>query len=120
MVWLVAVDENERWVCAVKPLRYGVTTYPVIADPPFDAGAVQERLTEVLPEPDPPTPVGAPGTVAGVTEFEAPDWLPVPTPLTAATWNVYAVPLVSPVTVSVVAVEVNVWAVWAVPPTKGV
>ncbi|MGP8006958.1 MAG: hypothetical protein ACLP2J_07995 [Acidimicrobiales bacterium] len=32
--------------------------------------------------------VGAPGTVAGVTELEAADWAPVPTALIAATLKV--------------------------------
>ncbi len=32
--------------------------------------------------------VGAPGTVAGVTELEAADWAPVPTLLMAATLKV--------------------------------
>ncbi len=62
--------------------------------------------------------VGVPGSVAGVTEFEAADGLPVPIVLMAATVNVYALPLVSPVTVCVVFVEVNVRAVWAVVPLR--
>jgi hypothetical protein len=45
------------------------------------------------------TPVGAPGTVAGVTEFDAVDDALVPTPFVALTVNVYAVPLAKPVTV---------------------
>jgi hypothetical protein len=43
--------------------------------------------------------VGAPGTVAGVTEFEAEEDGPAPIPFVAVTLKVYAVPLVRPVTV---------------------
>ena len=43
--------------------------------------------------------VGAPGTVAGVTAFDAADEAPVPIAFVACTVNVYAVPLVSPTTV---------------------
>ena len=43
-----------------------------------------------------PTPVGAPGVVAGVTLFDAADAGPVPTALVAFTVNVYAVPFDSP------------------------
>jgi hypothetical protein len=42
--------------------------------------------------------VGVPGTVAGVTEFEAAEAVPVPTALVAVTLKVYAVPFVRPVT----------------------
>ena len=44
------------------------------------------------------TPVGAPGAVAGVTEFETPG-SPVPALVVAVTENVYAVPFVRPATV---------------------
>ena len=43
--------------------------------------------------------LGAPGTVAGVTLFEAAEAAPVPTALVAVTVKVYAVPLERPVTV---------------------
>jgi hypothetical protein len=52
-------------VCAVVPM-YGVTEYPVIVSPPFDAGAVQAKVAE-------PAPAvalvitGVPGAVAGRT-----------------------------------------------------
>lgn len=52
----------------------------------------------------PDTPVGAPGTVAGVTAFEAVDAGPEPLMFLAVTVKVYAVPLVSPVTVADVVV----------------
>ena len=68
-------------------------------DPPFEAGAVQETGTAALLFEEAVTPVGAPGTVAGVAEFEAVDAVPVPAALVAVTLNVYEVPLLSPVTV---------------------
>lgn len=46
------------------------------------------------------TPVGAPGTAAGVTAAVSDEAAPVPTALTAATVNRYEVPLVSPSTVA--------------------
>ena len=46
------------------------------------------------------TLVGAPGVVAGVTEFDAVDAVLVPTEFVAVTVNVYAVPLVNPVIVT--------------------
>src|SRR4051812_49828747 len=53
--------------------------------------------------------VGAPGTVAGVTLFEADDAAPVPTALVAVTVNVYAVPFVRPATVHGEDAHVPVW-----------
>jgi hypothetical protein len=79
----------------------GVMTYPVMAEPPLLAGAVQVGAAEAFPAVAVPM-VGAPGTVAGVTELEAEEFVPVPTPLMAATVKVKAVPLVRPVTVSLV------------------
>ena len=82
---------------------YGVTTYPVMVDPPLLAGAVHD--TDADPTPPVAVPIaGAPGVLAGTTEFEALDGFPVPTPFVADTLKVYAVPRVSPVTV----VEVTV------------
>jgi hypothetical protein len=47
-----------------------VTVYPVIAEPPLLPGAV--NVTEACVFPNEAVPiVGAPGTVDGVTEFEA-------------------------------------------------
>jgi hypothetical protein len=43
------------------------------------------------------TPVGGPGTEAGVTLFEAADAAPVPAALIALTVKVYAVPFARPV-----------------------
>jgi len=72
----------------------------VIADPPFEAGAVQLTVAWALPHVA-VTLVGAPGTVAGVTAFEVATG-PVPTALVALTVNVYEVPLVRPPTVALV------------------
>jgi hypothetical protein len=72
--------------------------YPVITDPPFEAGADQETLT--LPSAaSPATFVGASGAVAGVTELLATEAVLVPYALVAVTVNVYPVPFVRPVTV---------------------
>ncbi len=69
----------------------------MIAEPPFDAGGV--KVTDAWPLPPVAVPtVGAPGTVATVTEFDAADAGPVPTALVAVTVKVYAVPLVRPET----------------------
>jgi hypothetical protein len=54
---------------------------------PFDAGAVKLTWALVLPG-DALTPVGAPGTVYGVTEFEAPDARLSPTAFVAVTVKV--------------------------------
>ena len=64
-----------------------VTRYDVIGEPPFDAGGVKRNVTCPLPGTVAPI-VGAPGTVAGVTLFEAADAGPVPSALVAVTTNV--------------------------------
>ena len=109
---------------ALNPPVLEVTVYPVIAEPPFETGAV--NVIVACPFPDVAEPmVGAPGTVAGVTEFEADEGVLVPMLLVAVTVNVYAVPLVRPViTVEVAAVVVlnpptlddTVYEVIALPP----
>ena len=71
----------------------------MIAAPPLLAGAPKLIVAEALPAVA-DTEVGAVGTVAGVTLFDAADAGPVPTELAAVTVNVYAVPLVRPVTTS--------------------
>ena len=76
------------------------TVLPVTAEPPFDAGAVHETVARPL-LPVAVTPVGAPGTVAGVTALETVLADPEPAALEAVTENVYAVPLVRPVNVQV-------------------
>ena len=64
---------------------------------PPSAGTVQLTVAEALPG-TALTPVGAPGTVAGVTALDGLDGGPVPVPLVAVTVKVYGVPLVRPVT----------------------
>ena len=54
----------------------------------------------------PETPVGAPGTVRGITAADVADTAPVPTLLVALTRNVYEVPFVKPVTVAEAVAEV--------------
>jgi len=71
----------------VAPPGDAVTRYEVIADPPFDAGAVKRTTAWVSPA-VPDTPVGAPGTARGVTAFEAGDAGLGPTPLVDLTVNV--------------------------------
>ena len=65
---------------------------------PLLEGAVKVTDACALPAVAVPI-VGAPGTPAGVTLFEALDAGPVPATLVAVTVKVYAVPLVRPVTV---------------------
>ena len=78
----------------------GVTLYPVIAEPPSEAGAVQVTMAEALPR-TAETPVGAPATVAGVTEAEAKEAKEGPAAFVATTVNVTGVPLTNPVTLVV-------------------
>jgi len=89
-------------VVAVAPPGDAITVYPVIAEPPLLAGAVQVTTAEAFPGVA-DTAVGAPGTVLGVTAALGDDAGEVPAALVAVTVNVYAVPLVRPVTVAVVA-----------------
>jgi hypothetical protein len=70
----------------------------VIAAPPVLEGALKLTLALALPPLATPM-VGAPGTVAGVTLFEALEAAPVPTLFVAVTVKVYGVPLASPFTV---------------------
>ena len=69
----------------------------MIAVPPFEEGALNDTVARALPR-TAVAPVGASGTVTGVTEFEALDEAPVPAALVAVTTNVYAVPLLRLVT----------------------
>ena len=78
-----------------------------MTDPPSEAGADQLTVACALPALA-VTPVGAPGTVAGVTELDATEAVLVPTALVAVTVNVYDVPFVSPTTVAVSAPLVHV------------
>ena len=86
--------------------------YPMIGAPPLDNGAVHERFTDSLPR-VPDTPVGAPGTVRGVTAADAMDAAEAPSGFVALTVNVYPVPLVNPDTVHEV---VGAVAVHVLPP----
>ena len=70
----------------------------MMALPPLLAGAVKLTVTCALPDIAAPI-IGAPGTVAGVTLFEAAEAAPLPTALVALTVHVTATPLVRPVTV---------------------
>ena len=69
IVCVVAVELNVTGARGKYPM-YGVTTYPVTGEPPFDTGAVHD--TEADEEPPVATPtIGAPGTVAvGTTGFD--------------------------------------------------
>jgi hypothetical protein len=84
-----------------------VTVYPVMADPPLFAGAVNATIACAFPPVAVPI-VGAPGPVEGVTEFEATLAGLFPLAFVANTVKVYAVPLVSPVTVIGLAVPIAV------------
>ncbi len=58
-----------------------------MVDPPSEAGAVKLTLAEALPGVA-ETPVGAPGTLSGVTALEALDEGPVPALFVAVTVKV--------------------------------
>ena len=80
--------------------REGVTVYPVTSEPPSDAGAVQVTTAERLPA-TADTPVGTPGTVAGVIGDEGEEAEESPRLFLATTVKVTAVPFVRPVKVAV-------------------
>ena len=69
-----------------------------MALPPLLAGAVKLTVTCALPDIAAPI-IGAPGTVAGVTLFDADDARLLPTAFVAFTLHVTATPLVRPTTV---------------------
>jgi hypothetical protein len=72
----------------VWPPGLAVTVYEVIAEPPFEEGALNDTVADALPA-TADTPVGAPGTVAPrVTGLDAAEADPVPTELVAVTVNV--------------------------------
>jgi hypothetical protein len=74
---------------AVSPPGDAVTVYEVIADPPFDAGALNVTVAWPFPAVAAPA-LGAPGTVGGtdgVTVFDGADAGPVPTLFVAVTVN---------------------------------
>ena len=80
----------------------------MIGDPPSYAGLLHVRETCAFPAVA-ATAVGAPGTVAGVTEFDADDDRLVPTPFVAVIVKEYVSPFVSPVTVIGLPVPVAVY-----------
>jgi len=89
-------------VLQVRPPGDEVAVYPVMGLPPSDPGAVQDTVAVALPAVA-DTPVGASGTVDGVTGADAVEGELLPLMLFATTWKVYGVPLVRPSTVQVVA-----------------
>ena len=86
-VTVIGLDEPPAEPVAPPLLDTQVAVYPVTALPPLLAGAVNATLTEVLPRVAVPI-VGASGTVAGTTTFDAADPEPVPTALVAVTVHV--------------------------------
>jgi hypothetical protein len=82
----------------VIPPGLDVAVYLVIVAPPFDDGAVHATVTDVALASVAVPIVGAPGTVAGLTELDAADKPDVPTELVAVVLKKYAVPFVKPVT----------------------
>ena len=75
----------------VIPPGDDVAVYSVIVEPPLLAGAVYATVAVEDPVAVAVPIVGAPGTLAVVTLFDAALWPPVPAPLTARTSYVYAV-----------------------------
>jgi len=71
----------------VKLPGFEVAVYPVIAEPPSLAGTVNVTVAWAFPFVAVPI-VGAPGTVVGVTEFEAELARPAPLAFVAVTVNV--------------------------------
>jgi hypothetical protein len=111
----------------VKPPGVDVAVYKVIVEPPSLAGAVYVTVAAVDVVAVAVPIVGAPGTLAVVTLFDAALVPPVPAPLVARTWNVYAVFAVNPVTligevalvpVTLPGVEVAVYPVMAALPVS--
>ena len=85
----------------VAPDGDEVITYPVIAEPPVDDGAV--NVTVAVPDAVlvAETDVGESGIVAGVTAKEGVDGFETKTPLLAVASKVYAVPFERPETTHV-------------------
>jgi hypothetical protein len=73
-------------VVQAAPPGDAVAVYPVIAEPPVDAGAVQ-LTADWLSATVAVVPVGAPGAAIGVTDAEL-DSGPVPTEFVAVTLTV--------------------------------
>ena len=97
------VTESDNTLPTVTGLPTdGVTLYPVIAEPPFKAGAVQETIAEFIPA-SAETPVGWEGRDAlseiGEEKSEYIEFIPLA--FVALTINETNVPLVRPVTEAV-------------------
>jgi hypothetical protein len=75
----------------------------VVADPPLLAGAVHETVACALPA-TAPTPVGAPGAVAGALTVTDTEFGPVPTMFVALTVTEYELPATRPPMTHVVGV----------------
>jgi uncharacterized membrane protein len=88
----------------------------VIVAPPLDAGAVHATVTDVVLAIVAVPIVGAPGTVAGVTELEALDKPEVPAVFVAVALKKYVVPFVKPVMTHEPEAPVIVQPVEYVPP----
>ena len=69
------------------------------ADPPLFTGEVHDTVVEPFWNDVPVTPVGAPGTVAGMIAADTPEATEEPIAFDATTVNVYAVPFFRPVIV---------------------
>ncbi len=72
---------------AVIPPGEDVTVYEVIAEPPFETGALKVTVTCPLPWVAVPM-IGASGTVAGTTELLVPEEILVPYTFVAVTVKV--------------------------------
>ena len=88
----------------------------MIVAEPLDAGVVQATVTDVELAIVAVPIVGAPGTVAGVTEADALDKPDVPAELVAVVLKKYVVPFVKPVTTHEPDAPVTVQPVVYVPP----
>ena len=70
------------------PPGLAVTVYPVIVEPPSDAGAVHDTTLCAFAPLVPDTLVGTPGNIYGVAELDSLDALLVPAAFVAVTVNV--------------------------------
>jgi len=95
---------------------FDVAVYVVIVAPPLDPGAVQATVTDVALAIVAVPIVGAPGTVAGVTELDAVDKADVPAEFVAVVLKKYVVPFVKPVTTHDPEAPVTVQPAEYVPP----
>jgi hypothetical protein len=93
-----SIEHVVALVVQLSPPGEATDVYDVMANPPSLEGAVQLTAADPLPV-TAVTPVGAPGTVAGIATFEIPGVADEPRLLLATTLKVYEVPLVRPVTV---------------------